>query len=43
MVRLTCGVKLVDRKNNDELIEMMGLKETLNKMAMVLEYCGWEG
>ena len=42
-MELICGVKLVDRKNNDELMEMMGLKETLNIMAKVLEYCGWEG
>ena len=31
--RVMCGVKLVDRKNNDELMEMLGLKETLDKMA----------
>ena len=35
MVRSTCGVKLVDRKNNEELMEMMGLEETLDKMAKV--------
>ena len=31
MVRSMCGVKLVDRKDTEELIEMLGLKKTLNK------------
>ena len=29
------GVKLVDIKNNEELMEMLGLKETFDKMAKV--------
>ena len=33
MVRSMCGVKLVDRKNMEDLMEMLGLKETLDKMA----------
>ena len=33
MVRSMCGVKLVDRKKIDELMEMLGLKETLDRMA----------
>ena len=33
MVRSMCGEKLVDRKNMEELMEMFGLKETLNRMA----------
>ena len=33
MVRSMCGVKLVDRKNMEELMEMLGLKETLDRMA----------
>ena len=33
MVRLTCGVKLVDRKKMEDLMEMLGLKETLDRMA----------
>ena len=33
MVRSMCGVKLVDRKNTEELTEMLGLKETLDRMA----------
>ena len=33
MVRLMCGVKLVNRKNTEDLMKMLGLKETLDKMA----------
>ena len=33
MVRLMCGVKLVDRKNTLELMEMLGLRKTLDRMA----------
>ena len=33
MGRSMCGVKLVDRKNMEELMEMLGLKETLDRMA----------
>ena len=36
MVRSMCGVKLVDRKSNEELMEMLGLEETLDKMAVVV-------
>ena len=32
-----CGVKLVDRKNTEELMKMLGLKETLDKMAKAKE------
>ena len=35
MVRSMCGVKLVNRKNNKEFVEMLGLKQTLDKMAKV--------
>ena len=34
MVRSMCGVKLVDRKNTEDLMKMPGLKETLDKMAL---------
>ena len=34
MVRAMCGVKLVNRKNNEELMEILGLKET-DEMAEV--------
>ena len=33
MVRSMCGVKLMDRKNIEELMEMFGLKETYDRMA----------
>ena len=33
MMRSMCGVKLVDRKNAADLMKMLGLKETLDKMA----------
>ena len=35
MVRSICGVKLVDRKNTEELMEMLGLKEMLDRLAQV--------
>ena len=35
IVRSMCGVKLVDRKNMEDLMEMLGLKETLDRMAQV--------
>ena len=33
MVRSMCGVKLMGRKNTEELMEMLGLKEMLDRMA----------
>ena len=33
MVRSMCGVKLVDRKKMEDLMEMLGLTETLDRMA----------
>ena len=33
MVRSICGVKLVNRKNTEELMEVLGLKKTLDRMA----------
>ena len=33
MMRSMCGVKLVDRKKMDQFMEMLGLKETLDRMA----------
>ena len=32
-MRSMCGVKLVNGKNTEELMKMLGLKETLDKMA----------
>ena len=36
-MRSMCGVKLVDRKNMEELMEMLGLKETLDGIAKANE------
>ena len=33
MMRSVCGVKLVDRKNTEELMEMFRLRKTLDRMA----------
>ena len=33
MVRSMCGVKLVDRKNTEDLMKMLGLKEILDNMV----------
>jgi len=35
MVRAKCGMKLMDRKTTDELMDMLRINETLVKMAMV--------
>ena len=42
MVRSMCGVKLVDRKKMEDLMEMLGLKETLGRMAKAngARWCG---
>ena len=34
-LRSICAVKLVDRKNNEELMKMLGLEEILDKMAKI--------
>ena len=31
--RAICGVKLLDRRNSEELMDMLDIKETLDKMA----------
>ena len=33
MVREICGVKMMDRKNNDELLHMLELDETMGEMS----------
>ena len=33
MVRAMCGVKLVDKRNTEELMDMLGLKEAAGKLA----------
>jgi len=34
MIRTMCGMKLMDRKNTDEFMDMLRLNETLDKMAI---------
>ena len=33
MIRAMCGVKLMDRRNTEQLMDMLGLNETLDKLA----------
>ena len=33
MIRAMCDVKLLDRKNSEELMDMLGIKESLDIMA----------
>ena len=33
MIRAMCRVKLLDRRNSKELMDMLGIKESLNRMA----------
>ena len=33
MVRVMCGVKLMDKKNTEEPMDMLGLKEAAAKLA----------
>ena len=33
MIRAICGVKLLDRRNSEELMDMLGIKESLDRMA----------
>ena len=33
MIRAMCGVKLFDRRNSEELMDMLGIKESLDRMA----------
>ena len=42
MLRSMCAVKLVDRKNNEELMKMLGLEKILDKMAKMNEVL-WHG
>jgi len=35
MIRGMCGVKLMDRRNTEELMFMLGLEESLDRMAKV--------
>ena len=44
MLRSMCAVKLVDKKNNEDLMKMLGLEEILDKMAKIngVLYCGMD-
>ena len=33
MIRAMCGVKLLDRRNSEEMMDMLGLNESLHRMA----------
>ena len=33
MIRAMCGVKLLDRRNSEELMNMLGIKKSLYRMA----------
>ena len=37
MVRAMCGAKLMERKRTEDLMEMLGLKETVVQMAKANE------
>ena len=39
MIRAMCGVKLMDKKNTEESIVMLGLKETKDKLAKANGVC----
>ena len=33
LIRAMCGVKLIDRRNSEELMDMLGIKKSLDRMA----------
>ena len=33
MVRVMCGLKVADRKTTEELMDMLGLRETIDRLA----------
>ena len=33
MIRAMCDVKLIDQRNSEELMNMLGIKESLDRMA----------
>ena len=33
MIRAMCGVKLLDRRNSEELMDMLGIKKSLDRIA----------
>ena len=42
MIRAMCGVKLFDQRNSEELMDMLGIKESLDRMvkASSMRWCG---
>ena len=42
MVRVMCGAKLMEKKRTEDLMEMLGLKETAVQMAKA-NGVGWYG
>ena len=42
MIRAMCGVKQLDRRNSEELMDMLGIKESLDRMAKAsrMRWCG---
>ena len=42
MVRVMCSIKLVDKMNTEELMDMLGLKEAADKLERV-NGVGWYG
>ena len=42
MIRVMCGVKLLDQRNSEELMDMLGIKESLDRMAKAssMRWCG---
>ena len=39
MIRAMCGVKLLDPRNSQELMDMFGIKESLDRMAKARIRC----
>ena len=33
MIRAMCGVKLIEKRSSQELMDLLGLKETLDRLA----------
>ena len=42
MIRAMCGVKLLDQRNNEKLLDMLDIKESLDRMAKAssMRWCG---
>ena len=42
MVRAMCGVQLKERKRSTDLMFMLGLKETIDQLAMANSVCWYD-